>query len=227
MSPTPDLPPDGSDGPHVFVADIAAPHLDQADDHHLRRALRLRDGDPFTVSDGRGQWRQCRLGAVVEVTGETVEVAKPESTLAVAFALTKGAKPELVVQKLTELGIDRILMFCSRRSIARWDDAKEAKNLVRLGRIAREAGMQSRRVRLPEVAMIGTFSDAAGLDGAVMADSAGGPLTAQTTVLIGPEGGWAPEERAELPTVCLGPHVLRAETAAIATATLLMDRHRC
>ena len=83
--------------------------------------------------------------------------------------------------------------------------------------------MQSRRSWLPEVAALAPFRDVAELPGAAIADPGGGPPTLDhPTVLIGPEGGWSDEERqCGLPAVGLGIHVLRAETAAIAAATLL------
>lgn len=213
--------PDGADGPHAFVADVASPELSDEDHHHLARALRLRRGDSFTVSDGRGAWRRCRFGDVVLPDGEIVTVPPPTIALTVGFALTKGSKPELVCQKLTELGIDHIVPFVAERSVARWDDTKAAKNQARLERVIREAAMQSRRVHLPTLHPLGTFGGFVGTE-AVRADGRGRPLTAaHTTVLIGPEGGWADEERVELDEVSLGAHVLRAETAAIAAGALM------
>jgi len=218
--------PDGTGGPHAFVDDLSAPQLDDDDAHHLNRALRLRAGDSLTVSDGLGRWRSCRFGSQLEIASDIVEVDAAQPTLTVAFALTKGAKPETVVQKLTELGIDTIVPFTAERSIARWDPERGQKHVERLRRVAREAGMQSRRVRLPTVASLATFSEVAGLAHAVRADRQGAPMAAvDITVLIGPEGGWSQLERELLPSVTLAEHVLRAETAAIAAGTL-MTAHR-
>lgn len=217
-------PPTGTDGPHVFVDDVERPRLDEGDRHHLERALRVRPGDTFTVSDGRGRWRLCRLGAAgPEPVGEVVEVAAPAPALTVAFALTKGQRPELTVQKLTELGLDRIVPFAAARSVVRWDADRSERHVERLGRVAREAAMQCRRVHLPEIAGVVDFPAAAAIPGAVLADRGGRALGAgDTAVLVGPEGGWDEGERAcGLPAVDLGPHVLRAETAAIAAGTLL------
>ncbi len=219
--------PDGGGGPHVFVADLDHPILADADDHHLRRALRLRDGDPCTVSDGQGRWRSCVLGSGgPEPVGAIVEVAAPATTLTLGIALTKGAKPELAVQKATELGLDRIVLFVAARSIPRWDDTRTAKQLGRLDRVAREAAMQSRRVRIPSVVGLRDLATASEFDGAVLADMGASAYAGQPTVLIGPEGGWDDTERVDLPRVGLGPHVLRAETAAIAAATLMVAHHR-
>ncbi len=215
--------PDGRGGPHVFVADVEAPALTDADRHHLERVLRLRTGDTLTVCDGRGRWRPCALGDEPEPVGEIVEAPTPSPVLTVAVALVKGERPELVVQKLTELGIDRIVLFGAERSVVRWDDAKAQRNLDRLGAVAREASMQCRRVWLPEVLTLRDTASAAALRGAARCERGGAALTLATpTLLVGPEGGWSDEELAlDLPGVGLGDLQLRAETAAIAAGTLL------
>jgi 16S rRNA (uracil1498-N3)-methyltransferase len=209
---------------HVFVADLADPQLDDADRHHLERVLRLRAGEEVTVSDGRGGWRRCTFGAGgdLQPEGEVEQRPQPAPAITVAFALTKGDKPELTVQKLTELGVDRIVPFVAARSVVRWDDERAARQVERLRRVAREAGMQSRRAHLPEVAEVADFATVARLPGAVLADAGGQPPALATpAVLVGPEGGWSDEERAAgLPCAGLGDHVLRAETAAITAAAL-------
>jgi len=138
----------------------------------------------------------------------------------------KGERPELVVQKLTELGVDRILPLAAARSVVRWDPARAARGVARLRQVAREAAMQARRTRLPEVADVATVvaaARAAGSGGALCDQGGATPLgLARPSLLIGPEGGWDPDElRCGLPTVGLGPTTLRSETAAIAAAVLL------
>lgn len=220
MSPEP---PDGA-APHVLVADVEAPVLDDGAHHHLARVRRLRDGDSLTVTDGAGAWRSCafRGTAVLEPAGDVVRVPAPDAPLTVAFALTKGDKPELVVQKLTELGIDRIVPFRAERSVVRWDEQKAARQHERLQAIARSACEQAHRCWLPVVEPVTDVDDLA-RRGVVRADR--GPVTltaAVTAVAVGPEGGWTDAERARLPaTTGLGPHVLRAETAAITAGALL------
>jgi 16S rRNA (uracil1498-N3)-methyltransferase len=211
--------------PHVFVVDLDAPRLDDADRHHLERVLRTRPGEEVTVSDGRGGWRACTFvaGGELRPIGDIEQWPAPTPAITIAFALTKGDKPELTVQKLTELGVDRIRPFVAARSVVRWDHDRAARNVERLRRVAREAAMQCRRAHLPVVDELVEFAAVADLRGAVLADAGGAsPGRGSTVVLIGPEGGWSDEERSRgLPTVSLGDHVLRAETAAIAAATLL------
>lgn len=211
---------------HLFVADTDTPRLGDDDRHHVMTVLRLRPGERITVSDGDARWRSCRLGAggTIEPDGEVVVVEPPRPVLTVGIALTKGSRPELAVQKLTELGVDRIVPFVGARSVVRWEGERASTHMRRLRRVAREASMQCRRVRLPAVEDVAAFSDAAGRPGMAMAQIGGPPPTlAHTSVLVGPEGGWADEEMAlDLPTVGLGPLVLRSETAAIALAALLV-----
>src|SRR6478735_3372255 len=127
------------------------------DGHHLQRARRVRPGEQVTVADGYGRWRayvvaRSAAGAV-DLEAVTLVAREPSLTpgLTIACALTKGQKPELAVQKLTELGVDRIMLVEAARSVVRWDDAKVSTAFTRLERVAREAAMQSRRARVPVV----------------------------------------------------------------------------
>jgi len=218
--------PDGSGGPHLLVTDVEAPRFDDDTHHHATRVLRLRDGDALTVTDGAGRWRPCRLGDGLEPTGAVVSVAAPDESLTVAFSLIKGGRPELVVQKLTELGVDRIVPVVSARSVVRWDDSKRTANAERFRRVAREALQQSRGVRLPEIGDVVGFGELAARGRLARADFDGegfGPDV--SAVVIGPEGGFDDAERALVPTaVSLGATVLRAETAAIVAGALMCAR---
>ena len=216
-------PPDGAD-PHVLVDDVAAPVLGAEALHHLAKVRRLRAGDALTASDGQGSWRPCRFsgGAELEPVGEVAVLPPPVPELTVAFALTKSDKPDLVVQKLTELGVDRIVPFRADRSVVRWDDAKAARQHERLETIARAACEQAHRCWVPVVEPVTDVADLA-TRGAVRLDRGPVGVSLDHPVLaVGPEGGWSDAERATLPrTTGLGPHVLRAETAAITAGALL------
>lgn len=209
----------------VFVDDLQAPTLGAADHHHLTRVLRLRPGTEVTVADGAGNWRRAVLASagLLDELGPVATEPEPEPAITVAFGLTKGAKPELVVQKLTELGVQRIVGFFAARSVVVWDEAKRLRNQQRWVAVAREACMQCRRARWPLISPISEFVDVASWPGAAMAAFGGSPVTlAYPLVLIGPEGGWSDAELAvSLPRVSLGERVLRAETAAIAAAAVL------
>ncbi|MEY2473754.1 MAG: rRNA (uracil1498-N3)-methyltransferase, partial [Actinomycetota bacterium] len=148
--------------------------------------------------------------------------APPSVPVTVAFALTKGDKPELAVQKLTELGVDRIVPITAARSVVQWDDAKTARNVERLRAVARAAAMQSRRPFLPVIEGVGTLASLAG-DGVAVAHAPGERLDKSvTTIAVGPEGGWTDEELGVISRhIDLGPTTLRAETAAVAAGVLL------
>jgi 16S rRNA (uracil1498-N3)-methyltransferase len=220
----------------VFVADAAAPDLGDEDVHHLSRVLRLRPGEEVVVSDGRGRWaRTAWRGHGVEPVsglggpgGDGSVQFEPavEPPLTVVFAPTKGERPEWVVQKLTELGIDRIVPLRSERSVVRWSGPRGQATVERLRRVAREAAAQCRRVRLPEVAETIGFEElgALGAPGQVALAQLSGdrPTVAERVVAVGPEGGWSTDELASgLPTVGFGLSVLRAETAAVTAGALM------
>lgn len=220
----------------VFVEDPAAPQLSSDDAHHLARVLRLAAGETVVATDGRGRWSRCtyRGDGTLEADGPLEFEAAPAPALTVAFAPVKSVRPEWAVQKLTELGIDRIVLLSTARSVVRWDPGRAAANLERLGRVVVEASAQSRRVWLPElVGVVGL--DALERTGTALAEPGGPPPTTDVTgIAVGPEGGWATEELSGgWPTVGLGTLVLRAETAALAAGVLLgaqragtVSRHR-
>jgi 16S rRNA (uracil1498-N3)-methyltransferase len=212
---------------HVLVPDVAAPALPADALHHLLRVLRLRDGEPVTVTDGRGRWRECVVtGTSVEATGDVHVVEQRDPVLTVAVAPPKGDRLEWLVAKCTEVGIDRILLLDAERSVVRWKGDRADKQLDRLRRIVVEASMQSRRVWLPELA--GPLPAASVLPEAAVAEPEGAPVTAGVpTIAIGPEGGWSPGElAAAAATVSLGDQILRVETAAVAAAVLMVNRSR-
>ncbi len=215
---------DGSHGPHVIVDNVAQPVLSDRDRRHLTGSLRLRDGDVLTAGDGRGSWVECVLAGEPRPTGVVHHVPPPDETLGVAFALIKGGRPELVVQKLTEIGVDEIIVFAAARSVVKWDPSTAIRKIDRLRRVAAEAVMQSRRAWLPTVNGVMSFGEVAALPGCAMTDMAGSPMQrVHRTLMVGPEGGWSDSEKqTEIPKVRIAVPVLRAETASIAAGTLLV-----
>lgn len=211
---------------HVVVDDLDNPVLDDVDAHHLGKVLRVRMGQEVSATDGRGRWRVCHMGDGGRlVDAGPIGVERRDRRVAVAFALTKGDKPEVVVQKLTELGVDLLVPFVAERSVVRWDDAKADRHVDRWRRIAREAVMQSRQVFVPTVLGVQPSVAAAvsSCGGTVAMAEPGGPSFDAniTAIVVGPEGGFAPHEISG-PTVALPGGVLRAETAAVVAGTLLV-----
>jgi len=228
---------------HVFVDDLTAPTLSDDDQHHLARVLRVRDGESVSASDGRGGWRLCQWrDGGLHGESDVHHVAAPTPRLGVAFVPVKGDRPEWAVQKLTEIGIDDIIVLApTRRAVVRWGDDK---HLRKLQVVAREAAMQSRRVWLPTVTGPVSLAEVCARPGAAVADPAGKPLDAEplnaaardasapspatSLIIIGPEGGFdADELTPSVRRVSLGDTILRAETATLVAATLLANlRHR-
>jgi len=230
---------------HVFVTalpDVLT--IDGSDGHHLARVMRVRIGETVTAADDAGQWRGYEVtahngGTLTCVATTPVQtVASKSPRLAVAFALTKGAKPETTIAHLTELGVDRIIPVQMAHSVVRWDDAKARSHHERFVHVAREAAMQSRRTQLPAVEPVQAFATLLAHPAIVIGDASTTPIPELVPVLadppggewcvvVGPEGGFSPDERAELanaspyPPMAIGSHVLRAETAALAMAAVL------
>jgi len=232
---------------HTFVGafdeDVT---IDAEAGHHLSRVRRLRGGEAVTAADGDGRWRPYTVVGVrpgaVDLHAEGAPVVEPrlEPRLVVAFALTKGAT-DLAVQKLTELGVDGVTLLSTRRSVPRWDETRQEAAVARLRRIAREAAVQCRRARLPAIDGVRPVTDLRERAGLVVADPAGeqpalleAPPGGEWVLVVGPEGGFDTDEAAALSSappggetpvrLRLGPHVLRAETAAIAGAAVLAAR---
>ena len=215
---------------HVFVGseELGADGviaLSDATQHHLSGVLRLRDGVVISVCDGAGRWRLAtvvgeRQAMRVEANGDIEIEPFPIASPTLATAMPKGERLDWLVQKVTELGVDRLQLLDTDHSVVRWKSSDVDKKLHRLKRIAESAAQQSRRTFLPEILPPVKASDV--LEGAAVAEPGGRALTAKDRlVAIGPEGGWS---RAELAVagdrVGLGPNVLRTETAAAAAATL-------
>lgn len=221
---------------HVFVDHLETPSLSDNDEHHLSRVLRLRDGESVTASDGRGGWRSCVWAdGALRASGDVVTVAAPAQRIGVAFVPVKGDRNEWSVQKLTEIGVDDIILLApTRHSVVRWSDAD--KQLRKLRVVAREAAMQSRRVWLPAVSGLVTLADALAMPGAAVADPAASSTALSASlaapnraspalIVVGPEGGFDDDEiPANVPRVSLGDTILRAETATLVAATLLAAR---
>jgi len=222
--------------------------LTGAEAHHAAAVRRVRVGEEVTVGDGRGTWLTGECEAVtprevvVRVTARTdVPAASPRILL--AQALAKGDRDELAVQAATELGVDEIIPWQSARSVSRWNAAKAEKGRARWASIVREAAKQAHRAWIPDVATLETTSTLAARASAsrviVLEPTAELRLTALTidgtrdvVLVVGPEGGIAPDElealrNAGAEPARLGGTVLRTSTAgpaALAVVSAAMHR---
>lgn len=228
---------------HVFVDALDDECVVSGPDgHHLQRVRRVNAGEHLTAADGTGAWREYDVvaagagGLRLAASGPRREEPVFRPTVALAVALTKGGL-DTVAARATELGMARLVPVATRRSVVRWDERRADAAVQRLRKIVREAAAQSRRARVPVVDQPVAVAALAGTPGLVIADPAGVhaaelalPPGGEWTVLVGPEGGLAPEDLAPLdgagagpvPRVALGPHVLRAETAPLAAVAVLL-----
>ena len=214
--------------------------------HHAVAVRRLRVGEDVVLTDGAGH----RVVGVVSDTGKrvfTVSVAsherldRPAPSFTVVQALPKGDRGELAVEVLTEIGVDEIVPWAASRSVAVWKGERAAKSHAKWQATAREAGKQSRRSWLPTVSALASTAEAvtriAGADLAVVLhEDATTPLASldvpadgSVVVVVGPEGGIAPDELAAFEaagavTVRLGDEVLRTSTAGVAAVSALLAR---
>jgi 16S rRNA (uracil1498-N3)-methyltransferase len=179
---------------------------------------------------------------VFSVEVDAVDVTeRPSPAFTVVQALPKGDRGELAVEVLTEVGVDVVVPWAASRSVAVWKGERAEKSRSRWQATAREAAKQSRRSWLPTVATLAS-TDAvrdlvAGADLAVVLHEdatvplagVAVPAAGRVVVVVGPEGGIAPEELAALESagavaVRLGEEVLRTSTAGVVAVAALLSR---
>ncbi len=233
-------PADADATAHVFVPSLDDTcEVEGRDGHHLQRVRRIEAGEMVTAADDTGAWRVYEVAHLaparlaLHARSEVCRAVEPAVGVELAVALLKHGLDD-VVAAVTELGVARIALVRTARCVVRWDDARAAKAVARLQVIAREASMQSRRARIPPVSGVHDLAWLAARPGLVTADRTGmgaGDLAVPGppgwTVLVGPEGGLAPDDLGSLgaaPRLGLGPHVLRAVTAPVAAVAVLAER---
>jgi len=198
--------------------------------HQVQRVLRLRDGDRLVLLDGRGEAATVRLAGDCVVEERGPAGGEPAHRLTVWQALLRGDHLEPVVRHGTEVGIAAFRLFVSERCVAR--EISERK-LDRLRSVAREAAEQSERGLVPEVSAAVPFAEAAASASVLLLERSQAPrlsaLDAPASMVIGPEGGFTPDEvaaaeRAGLALAWLGPRILRSETVGVAAAAVILSR---
>jgi 16S rRNA (uracil1498-N3)-methyltransferase len=199
--------------------------------HQVRRVLRLRDGERIVLLEGDGTEVRCLLdGDECIVESRAPVSGEPRHRLTICQALIKGDALEQVIQHGTEIGVAAFRLVVAQRCIVR---SLSEHRLDRLRTIAREAAEQSERGVVPPVAapvpVAEVLTPASVMlyerhDGARL-----GALPPAEVLVIGPEGGFAPEEianaRAAGATLAgLGPRILRSESVALAAASIVLSR---
>jgi 16S rRNA (uracil1498-N3)-methyltransferase len=214
--------------------------------NHITRVLRLRPGAELTLFDGRGGEYPARIlelrkaAVLASVEARVDEERESPIALTLAQGVARGERMDFVVQKATELGVRRIVPVLAERSVVRLNEQQAEARLRHWRAIAVAACEQCGRNRLPQLEpaqTLETFLASVPEGERRFALRPGAPLrirdlapgSAPVTVLIGPEGGLSEAEqaaatRAGFMPLCLGPRVLRTETAAIAALAALQQQ---
>lgn len=214
--------------------------------HHAVAVRRLREGEQVVLTDGLGTSVTGEVTStgkrVFSLTvGSVAREARPEPAVTVVQALPKGERGELAVEVLTEVGVDRVVPWAASRSVAVWKGERAVRSHAKWQATAREAAKQSRRSWLPTVTPLATTGDLAAVVAAadlavVLHEDATAPLSAvdvpasgRIVVVVGPEGGIAPDELTALEAagahpVRLGAEVLRTSTAGVVAVAALLAR---
>ncbi|MGA3242358.1 MAG: RsmE family RNA methyltransferase [Bryobacteraceae bacterium] len=219
------------------------------DARHLTRVLRVEPGQQYEISDNHAAY----LAEIAEARGERVvfriieplPAPNPQAPITLLASIVKFDRFEWIVEKSTELGVERIVPVAATRTEKGLFDAS-VKRTERWLRIARESSQQSRRVRMPAILPAVRFERAIAetaeyrcfLDEGFPDEAQAPPLLAtlptertaadRIAVLLGPEGGWTDAERqlaiaAGWRAASLGPNILRTETAAVAALAILAN----
>ena len=236
----------------VFISDTDAAVGEQVcvtgpEGRHAVTVKRITPGEKVMLIDGRGNARTCTVTATsakdrLDLVVETVaEIPTPDPQVTIIQAIPKSERSELTIDLLTQGGADRIVAWQSHRTIAKWA-GKEAKALAKWEAAAEAAAKQSRRATIPEIRGV---VDGAGVEkliaeadlAIILHEEATAAIrelnfSGKVVVIIGPEGGVAPEEierftAAGAHTVKLGPEVLRTASAGmVALAAIGVLSHR-
>lgn len=239
------------DVPAKLIDDVrAGDRLELPDDttHYVENVLRKRPGDRVELFDGRGHLAVVEVldgDGVVDVVdwSETDENESPLET-ALYQAIPKGKRWKWLVQKATELGVDRIVPLETRHTVVNIPDDRLDRKLDRWDKIASSAARQSQRARVPRVVAPIRVEEAVGEadadlqvvahpdeEAASMAEvfDAADDDIESVGVWLGPEGGFDDEEvellrDSGIELVSMGPRILRSETAGISAMVMVQSR---
>lgn len=219
------------------------------DVNHIKNVLRMRCGEEILISNGMDRDYRCRISEICqdEVISDILSVDEEGTELPARLFLFQGLpksdKMELIIQKAVELGVYQIIPVVTKRTIVKLDAKKEESRVKRWNSICESAAKQSKRIVIPEVTGIMTFSQAleyAGefdcnlipyelAEGMAGTKEAVGRIIAGMSVgiFIGPEGGFEETEigLAEsngVKPISLGKRILRTETAGFTALSILM-----
>lgn len=221
--------------------------IEGEDVKHISKVLRCRIGEELEICDNDNNEYICEITNIdksqVELNLVEVVDIKRESDLKIKVyqGLPKGPKMEMILQKLTEVGVDEIILVQTKRTVVKVDDKKEDKKIERWERIIYEAAKQSKRGKIPKLRGVLSFKEA--LADMKENDFNIAPYENERTksikqaikgvdiknigVFVGPEGGFEDTEIKAIEeiggqSVSLGPRILRTETASLVASSIVL-----
>ncbi|MCU9811420.1 16S rRNA (uracil(1498)-N(3))-methyltransferase [Paraclostridium sp. AKS81] len=221
--------------------------IEGEDVKHISKVLRCRIGEELEICDNDNNEYICEITNIdksqVELNIVEVVDIKRESDLKIKVyqGLPKGPKMEMILQKLTEVGVDEIILVQTKRTVVKVDDKKEDKKIERWERIIYEAAKQSKRGKIPKLRGVLSFKEA--LDDMKENDFNIAPYENERTksikqaikgvdiknigIFVGPEGGFEDTEIKAIEeiggqSVSLGPRILRTETASLVASSIVL-----
>lgn len=224
--------------------------LTGTDAHHIARVLRMAVGDNVIIADTNERTAKAEITAITDevVTLSLIEYleddSEPTVKVRLAQCLPKSDKMEFIVQKAVELGAVSIQPVNSENCVVKYTADKQTKRVERWQKIAHEAAKQCKRAAVPTVEPIITLKELLSRvaddetvlfcyeaeDGRTLRQVLKTYQAEKYTVLIGPEGGFSPEEarlcqEMGAHPVSLGGRILRTETASLAALTMVLYAH--
>ena len=218
--------------------------LENDDIHHIRNVMRNKIGDLIECIHNKELYI-CKIEDTSSNKVLIVEKKEDNNELnldiTIAIALVKEQKMDLILQKLTEVGVDEIILVQTKRTVVKVDDKKEDKKLERWERIIYEAAKQSKRGKVPTLRGVLTFKEA--LADMKENDFNIAPYENEKTksikqaikgvninnigIFVGPEGGFEETEIEAIEdiggqSVSLGPRILRTETASLVASSIVL-----
>ena len=218
------------------------------DVNHIKNVLRMKPGEKLLLSDGKGTNCLCEITelfpdkVLAKILPKEVDDTELPVKVTLYQGLPKADKMEFIIQKCVELGVTKIVPVDTDRAVVKLDAKKEEAKRKRWYGISESAAKQSKRTVIPQIQMLLSWKqaleEAKELDVVLVPyENERGmeatreifrsiPEGASIGVMIGPEGGFSPEEIAQLDKdmhrISLGRRILRTETAGMATLSMLI-----
>lgn len=224
--------------------------IDKEQSHHILKVLRLKSGDQVELFDGQGHVfsgilsRQENGGVLAEIQNKVYHTNEPAVRVVLAQGIARGEKMDYLIQKAVEIGVSAIVPFVSERTVVVLDQNKSQRKNDRWKKIAREACKQSKRNIIPEISpvilwpqLLTSLQDKRAVIlyeeeenirlREILAGYKDDLKTRSITIIVGPEGGFTPDEiqmakDRNISVAGLGSRILRTETAGLAAASIIL-----